>query len=76
MAERDKVGVGLSATALVAAGLLTGTLLRTAPPPTQSAASPPAATARKSDPGESHASSSLAQLRPVMLDQNWVTRMV
>ncbi len=63
MAERAKVGVGLSATALVA-GLLTGTFLRPGPPPSEpktvAAASAPVHT-----DGEV-AASPLKQLRPVM----------
>jgi hypothetical protein len=62
MADWDKVGVGLPATALVA-GLLTGTLLRTSPPPT-----PPPATVQTQRPAvrPSASRSFLAQLRPVM----------
>ena len=63
MAERGNVGVGLSATALVA-GLLTGTLLR--PQPAPPVPKPPAEAPAPAHQEGEVAASPLKQLRPVM----------
>jgi hypothetical protein len=64
MADREKVGVGLSATALIA-GVLTGTLLRSSSAPEPKAPTPARVEARRTD--ASGATSALAHLHPVMV---------